>query len=104
MDEAWRDLRVGDRVRIVRLPGQTIPGYYLHEETRQLYEHLIAEGTVLTVYEIDGDGLPWIEYPFKDEEGETGYHFLAINEDSWELVAKNNEQPGSPAAGEEQTP
>ena len=36
--------------------------YRLHDETRELYEHLIAEQAVLTVTEIDDWDAPWIDY------------------------------------------
>lgn len=30
MDESWRDHRVGDRIRLVKMPGEfDQPGYYL---------------------------------------------------------------------------
>jgi hypothetical protein len=87
MYEPRRNLLVGDRIRIVRIPGADVQGYYLHEDTRRLYERLIAKRTALRVYKIDKEGLPWIRCRFKNEAGECEYHFLAVNDDSWELVS-----------------
>ena len=42
-NEPWRELRLGDCVRIVRLPsGVDEPGYTFLPPTRRLYERLIA--------------------------------------------------------------
>jgi hypothetical protein len=88
VDEPWRELRVGDRIRIVRLPGEDLLGYTLHLETKDLYERLIAMRKVLRIYEIDKDGLPWIKCRVKADGGGWEYHYLAVNDDSWELVSR----------------
>lgn len=87
MPELWRDLRVGDCIRIACLPEKfSRPGYLLHEDTRQLYEHLIAERAVLTVARIDDWGMPWIEYVWHTDAGEE-HHSLMVNHDSLERVS-----------------
>lgn len=86
MAESWKSLRVGDLVRIVRIPGRDILGYHLHRDTRQLYKRLIARKRPVKVYEIDKDGLPWIKCQFRRKSGGLEYHFLAINDDSWVRV------------------
>ena len=56
-DEPWQQLRVGDRIRIVRLPsGVDAPGYTFHR---------IARRRSLRICEIDSSGLPWVECRFK---------------------------------------
>ncbi len=86
MTDDWRQLRVGDRVRIIRMPTDfSRPGYYVHENTVALYQHLIDEGCIVVVTEIDDQGLPRIEFEWETAEG-TEYHGLAINDDSWERV------------------
>ena len=97
MSEPWRELRVGDRIRIVRLPGREVLGYVLHPETRQLYERLVATRKVLRIREIDEDGLPWIKCRFEircrskdaDRSCQWEHHFLAVNDDSWEWVSRS---------------
>lgn len=90
--EPWRDLRVGDRVRIVRVPSYfSTPSNYYDEETLAVYRSLVAAGAVLTIAEIDEFGHPWTE-PFDiADDGrittESGIgHTLALNDDSWERV------------------
>ena len=55
------------------------------EDTRNLYEHLIAKRAVLTVYEIDEWGVPWIEYTWEVDRQEQE-HSLGIDHDGWEHI------------------
>lgn len=85
--EPWRDLQVGDRVRIVRLPiGVDEPGYTFHDCTRKLYRNLIARGRSVRVCRIDDWGLPWIRCRFRRKDGRWEHHSLAIADDSWVRV------------------
>lgn len=85
--ETWRDLRVGDRVRIVRMPYDSYaPGYTFFPETRRLYKKLIARQRALRVYEIDEWDSPWIRCRFRRKNGTWEHHFLAIRDDSWVKV------------------
>jgi hypothetical protein len=87
MADDWRDLKVGDRVRIVRLPsGADSPGYTFPLETRLVYRQLIARGRAVRVYRVDDNGLPWIRCRFKRKRGGWEHHFLALNDDSWVRV------------------
>lgn len=52
MSEPWRNLKIGDRVRVVAWPAELDEGC-LHEETREFYEWLIATGSLLEIVEID---------------------------------------------------
>lgn len=88
MDDLWRTLRIGDRVRIAHMP-QDFAGapdtYRLHDETRELYEHLIAENAILTVTEIDDWDAPWIDYTWV-RNGIEEFHSLGLNHDGLERV------------------
>jgi hypothetical protein len=85
MNEAWRNLRVGDQVRIIQLPSEfQLPGYKLSTETRILYEHLISVKAILTVELIDEHRLPWVAYQWH-KDGEIEYHSLAVDDNSWEF-------------------
>lgn len=85
MNEPWRDLRVGDAVRIVRLPGEfDRPGYRVHPSTRRLYERLIAGGKTFRIREIDQWGYPRIHVRQRCKDGSVGHHTLALCDDSWE--------------------
>jgi uncharacterized protein YqiB (DUF1249 family) len=86
MQKSWRDLRVGDKIRFLAIPQ--VP---MHEETVKLYQRMIAESAVVEVCEIEEYGRPAIIYPYINEEGQEGEHWLALEEyDIWELV--NNEK------------
>ena len=81
-------LRVGDRVRIVRMPNDfSRPDYYVHATTRRVYRLLIARGRPLRVFKVDESGLPWVQCRFRRRNGSWEHHSLAINDDSWVRVA-----------------
>jgi hypothetical protein len=87
MNEPWRELRVGDRVRIVRMPYDAVlAGHTFHPETRRLFKKLIARGRSVRVFQIDEYGHPWIACRFRRRNGSWEYHWLAINDDSWVRV------------------
>jgi len=88
MNERWRKLRVGDRIRIVRMPSETsMDGYKLPRDTRRLYKLLIARKKVLHIHEIDKRWkLPWVWCRLRQKNGRLEQHLLAVNDDSWEPV------------------
>lgn len=81
MNEAWRELQVGDRVRIVRLPTELT--LYPDEELEAVYQALIDVGTVLIIEQIDEYGKPWVGWD-EGEGKEWHRQWLALNDDSWE--------------------
>jgi len=93
--ETWRKLKVGDCVRLVRMPsGIDAPGYTFHPETRRLYKRLIARNRPVRVFEIDDWGLPWISCRFRRKNGGWEYHALCIDDDSWVLVRSRKRNDG----------
>jgi hypothetical protein len=88
MNQPWRKLRVGDRIRIIRLPTEwnIVPGYHVPPCTRRLYKRLITRRRPVRISEIDEWGLPWIHCKFRRPNGGWEYHFLAVNDDSWVRV------------------
>jgi hypothetical protein len=87
--EAWRKLKVGDRVRIVRIPSFfSDPNCHVPDaqEVLGLYHTLIDLGIVLEIDEIDELGHPWISYDLTNDDGEGDCHGLALDDDSWELA------------------
>jgi len=87
MGVAWRDRRVGDRIRIVRMPSDAdAPGYSFAPQTRRLYKRLIARARPLRISRIDGYGLPWVACRFRRPNGSWDCHWLAVNDDSWGRV------------------
>jgi hypothetical protein len=91
MVEPWEQLLVGDCIRIVRVPAcvwamplRTRDG---PEGTLRIYQKLIDKRVLLRVCEIDGQGIPWIRYTFRNKQQQWEYHWLAVNDDSWERVS-----------------
>jgi hypothetical protein len=81
VQKSWRELQVGDRIRILQVPQTSLP-----PETRELYEVLVREGVVLEVYEIDQWGYPVVEYCANEQEEH--YHWLSLDgHDVWEQVS-----------------
>lgn len=94
MKEAWRELRVGDRVRVVRMPSDwDAPGYFVPTCTRRLYRRLIGRRRSVRVYKIDESGVPWIACRFQKNDGSWEYHLLAMNDDSW-IRVRSREMSG----------
>ena len=77
--ELWRQLRVGDRVRLVEIPLNFLDWPALHLETKQAYRHLLARRKPVTVYQIDEYGLPWVQFRFRGKNGRMRYDYLAVN-------------------------
>jgi hypothetical protein len=87
MREPWEDLRVGDRIRIVRMPSfADTPGAAFFPETRRLPKKLIARRRPVRVFQLDEYGLPWIRCRFRLRNGSWEHHWLAVNDDSWVRV------------------
>jgi hypothetical protein len=89
MDESWHDLRVGDRIRLVAMPGDFArAGYLLFPCTRRVYERLIARRRPVRVCSIDSMGLPWIHCRLRKKDGRCEFHWLAFNHDGWVRVRR----------------
>jgi len=93
MDENWRKLRIGDRIRIVRMPsGVDEPGYTFHPDTRRLYKMLIARRRSARIFRWKG-GMPWIRCRFQRKDDRWEYHWLALTNDSWVRVKPRRKKP-----------
>jgi hypothetical protein len=91
--ELWRRLRVGDRIRLVKL--DFLNWHTLHIETKQAYKYLLKRRRPLTVYTVDSDGLPWIQFRFRGSRGRLRHDFLAVNHGGLAIV-KSRKKPDSP--------
>jgi hypothetical protein len=92
MPERWRQLRVGDRVRLLCVPesdlrqrerelrdGVETPGW-----TADTLERILAADPVVTITEVDEYGAPWFEYELAAADGTAEYHHISIrDDDSW---------------------
>ena len=73
-----RDLKVGDRIRIIGIPGQGVPGYFLHRDTRRVFNKLIARGRPVRIAWIDEYGAPWYACRFRLKNGRWERHYLGV--------------------------
>jgi hypothetical protein len=83
-------LKIGDRIRIIGVPGDCIPDYYIHPDTVRIFKKLIARKRSLRIRSIDEHGQPWYECKFKNRDGTWEWHSLAVGEgeNNWVPVTR----------------
>ena len=74
------DRKVGDRIRIIAIPGSGIPGYFLHPDTRRVFRKLIARRRSVRIERIDSFGSPWYRCRFQKRDGRWEEHSLSVAE------------------------
>jgi hypothetical protein len=81
-------LKVGDRIRIIGVPGEGDPSYKLLTETKRVFKKLVARARSVRIFQIDEYGSPWYACRFKMKNGQWEHHWLAVydREDNWVLV------------------
>jgi hypothetical protein len=86
-------LRVGDRIRLLRVPEADLrqreqelrDGTELAGLTADTIERIIAINPVVTIDKIDEYGCPWFRVELIADDGEIEYHALTVMDDeSWE--------------------
>ena len=88
-NENWRALKLGDRIRIVRIPSLFDAAHYHNgewDDTFDLYHRLIQNRSVLVISEFDDQNRPWVEYSEIEPDGTENGHSLAVDDDSWVLL------------------
>jgi len=87
--EQWRDLRVGDRIRLVRLPPDFDDLADFDEpgdgSVQDFYRDLLESGRLVTVTEIEA-GRPRATVHHVNGWGVPGCHDFPVDNDAWELV------------------
>jgi len=83
-------LKIGDKIRIVAIPGEGVPNYTLHRDTRRVYQKIIARKRPVRISEIDKDGLPWYTVRFRRKNGTWEEHILNVmdQDTNWVPVQK----------------
>jgi hypothetical protein len=98
-----KDLRIGDRIRFLRMPPKYFdPEYGVPPETMALYELLIATGDTLEVVDFL-DGYPITSYTDNRDPHEPHGHALVIDEiddGCWELVARSERDENKPPSAQ----
>jgi len=92
--ELWRELKVGDRVRLTEFPPEYLrEGCYIHPDMIRLYKKLLSRRRSLRVARIDEYGEPWIDCKFRRRNGDWEWHTLAISHTG--IVRVKQRQPKS---------
>ena len=80
-------LKVGDRIRIIGIPGEGMEDYVIQPETIRAYKFLIKRGRSVRISEIDEYGLPWFHFIIK-KKGKLEHHSMNIMEGdmNWVMV------------------
>ena len=95
MSGRWRQLRPGDRVRLLRVPEPDLrkreqelrDGTEMAGWTADTLERILKINPIVTIDCVDEFGAPWFEYQLTAADGEIEYHSIAItDDDSWEPV------------------
>jgi hypothetical protein len=91
-----RKLRVGDRIRIVGIPGEGDPDYCILPETVRVYKKLIERRRPVRIYRLDEYGQPWFTCKFKRRNGTWEWHSLAVfrEDDNWIRIEKRRAASG----------
>ena len=87
---SMKKLKVGDKIRILEVPGKDIPGYFIHKDTVQVYKRIIARKRAVRISSIDEYDQPWYTVKFRRKNGSWEYHWLAVMEGdtNWVRVRK----------------
>ncbi len=90
MNKDWKNLKVGDKIRIISVPGyddkgKRIKDYVIQRETITAYKKLIARKRPVIISEIDKDGIPWYYFKLK-ERGRWNWHSMAVFEEDTNWV------------------
>lgn len=87
MEELWRTLKVGDKVRMVCWPPElsvdTTPRY-----THQVCQWLIDTKHVMTITKIDELEMPWGSFKRREAHGMV-HHSLLLNHGGLEVVRRS---------------
>jgi len=87
--ELWRQLRVGDKVRLVEIPPEFFSvGYFVHASTMRVYRKLLARDRPLRIRMIDFAGAPWVQCRFRRKSGGWETHDLAFCHDGLVKVTR----------------
>ena len=92
-----RKLRVGDRVRLLRVPeadlrqrdDEVCRGAETASWTADTLERILALDPFVMLDHVDEYGAPWFEYTLVGADGQPEHHSLNIPEnESWELLGQ----------------
>lgn len=87
----FSNLKVGDRIKIIGIPGEGFPGYFIHADTKRVYKKLIARGRSVRICRIDEYGSPWYQCRFRMKNGRWEQHSLTVAsfDNNWVFVKRD---------------
>ena len=72
------ELKTGDKIRIVAVPGEGDPAYYIAKETARTYKKIIARRRPVRIANVDPDGIAWYTVRFRRKDGTWEWHWLSV--------------------------
>jgi hypothetical protein len=92
MRKNYKDLKVGDKIKLVKVPKLDIEQRKREchqrqkgEWTADTLEKIIASNPIVTISKIDESGKPWFDCNLKDKNGVVESHSIMIfDNDSWD--------------------
>jgi hypothetical protein len=88
---AKTNLKVGDRIRIVRLPPiWSTPGYVVPISSRRVFVRLIARGRPLRIRDVDERGQAWVWWRVRRANGRVVHHGITVDDGCWVRVVPRN--------------
>jgi len=82
-------LKIGDRVRVVRLPPVwSTPGWHVPRSTREIYRLMISRRRPVRIYEVDFTGA-WVHLQVRTKRGRLEHHDLTLDDGCWVKVRRH---------------
>ncbi len=83
-------LKIGDKIRIVAIPGENVANYCIHSETKKTYKKLIDRKRPVRINRVDEYGQPWYDFRFQKKNGSWERHTMCVmkDDDNWVKVQK----------------
>ena len=86
-------LKIGDRIKIIDVPGRGVPNYSIHRDTVRVYKTIIARRRAVVIDKIDKFGAPWYTIKLKRKNGKWERHFLAVYDDDNNWIPVKSRKP-----------
>lgn len=81
------ELKIGQKIRIVAVPGVDEPDYYIHPDTVRAYKKVIARKRAVTISKFDEFDAPWFSVILKGKNGRKEWLSFGVFDDDKNWVA-----------------
>jgi hypothetical protein len=83
---AAHQLKIGDRVRVIRLPPiWKRPDWHVPADTRRIYRLMISRRRAVRVYDVDRYGA-WVRLIVRARSGRIHHHSITLDDGCWVRV------------------